>query len=67
MDLTKAIFGDIMQNDVDSIEHALSQLKKFFPKGLEHDETINDRLDQYYLEETLYWWEEECTEQNRYT
>jgi hypothetical protein len=28
VDLTKAIFGDIMQNDVDSIEHALSQLKK---------------------------------------
>ena len=28
VDLTKAVFGEIMQNDVDSIEHALSQLKK---------------------------------------
>jgi len=28
MDLTKAVFADIMQNEVDSIEHALSQLKK---------------------------------------
>jgi len=28
MDLTKAVFAEIMQNEVDSIKHALSQLKK---------------------------------------
>ncbi len=28
MDLTKAVFADIMQNEVDSVEHALGQLKK---------------------------------------
>ena len=28
MDLTKAVFAEIMQNDVDSVKHALSQLKK---------------------------------------
>ena len=28
MDLTKSVFAEIMQNEVDSIKHALSQLKK---------------------------------------
>ena len=28
MDLTKSVFAEIMQNDIDSINHALSQLKK---------------------------------------
>ena len=28
MDLTKTVFAEIMQNEVDSIKHALSQLKK---------------------------------------
>jgi hypothetical protein len=28
VDLTKTVFSEIMQNEVDSIEHALSQLKK---------------------------------------
>ena len=28
MDLIKAVFADIMQNEVDSVEHALGQLKK---------------------------------------
>ncbi len=28
MDLTKSVFADIMQNDVDSVKHALGQLKK---------------------------------------
>lgn len=28
VDLTKTVFAEIMQSDVDSIEHALSQLKK---------------------------------------
>jgi hypothetical protein len=28
MDLIKAVFADIMQNEVDSVKHALSQLKK---------------------------------------
>jgi len=28
MDLTKAVFAEIMQNEVDSVQHALSQLKK---------------------------------------
>jgi hypothetical protein len=28
VDLMKAVFGEIMQSDVDSVQHALSQLKK---------------------------------------
>ena len=28
MDLTKTVFAEIMQNEIDSIKHALSQLKK---------------------------------------
>lgn len=28
MDLTKAVFADIMQNEVDSVKHALGELKK---------------------------------------
>lgn len=28
VDLTKAVFGEIMQSEVDSVQHALSQLKK---------------------------------------
>jgi hypothetical protein len=28
VDLTKAVFAEIMQDETDSIEHALSQLKK---------------------------------------
>ena len=28
MDLTKSVFAEIMQNEIDSIKHALSQLKK---------------------------------------
>ena len=28
VDLTKTVFAEVMQNEVDSIDHALSQLKK---------------------------------------